>query len=192
MRSEAPRLRAEETLLLIVDVQERLHPAMHAELRASLDQNLARWAQAAQVLGLPVMVTEQYPKGLGPTVPALRAALMPVLGPDFVAHEKLSFDALGDDGIRAALESTGRRSILVAGMEAHICVFQTARAIEASGRRAFVLTDAVASRTRENWSVGLDLMRQAGACLTSTEAALFDLVGIAGTDAFRAVSKLVR
>ncbi len=189
MRSEpAPRLVASDTLLLVVDVQERLHPAMDGELRGAVEANLGRWAEAARLLGLPVVVTEQYPKGLGPTMPWLSAAL----GPSATALPKVSFDALGDPAVRAAIEATGRRSIVVAGMEAHICVFQTARAIEESGRRAFVLADAVASRSRANWEIGLELARRSGAVVTSTEAALFDLVGAAGSDTFKAISKLVR
>lgn len=182
------RLVAADALLLVVDVQERLHPVMHPELRAAVEANLGRWAEAARVLGLPVVVSEQYPKGLGPTATWLTQALGPTVAP----IPKVSFDALGEPAIRAAVEVTGRRSVLVAGMEAHICVFQTVRAIEASGRRAFLLADAVASRTRENWQIGVELARAAGAVVTSTEAALFDMVGAAGTDTFRAISRLIR
>lgn len=187
MRSEL-RLVAQDAVLLVVDVQEKLHPAMHPELRVSLDLNLARWAEAARILGLPVVVSEQYPRGLGPTIAPVLAALGPAVTP----LPKLAFDALAEPALRQALEATGRRSVILAGMEAHICVYQTARAVEASGRRAFVVADAVASRTRENWALGLELARQAGAVVTSTEAALFDMVGVAGTDTFRAISKLVR
>jgi len=175
-----------ETLLLVVDVQERLHPAMHEDLRASVESNLRIWAQAARALGIPVIASEQYPKGLGPTLPWLTEAL------GVTPMPKISFDALGDASIHQAIAATGRKTIIVAGEEAHICVWQTARAIQASGRKALVLKDAIASRTKANWEVGLELIRGSGATITSTEAALFDLLGAGGTDEFKAISKLIR
>ncbi len=180
-------LNEKDTLLLIVDVQERLAPAMHPELYGPLIANLDRFGAARSLLGLEVLVTEQYPKGLGPTVAPVRAAFEGV-----TAHEKIAFSAMGDEGIAKAIESMGRQSVVVAGMETHICVYQTVRDLVDAGFRVHVLSDAVASRSRDNYSIGLALMEKGGAAISSTETVLFDLLGRAGTDAFKAISKLVR
>ncbi len=181
-------LNEKDTLLLVIDVQERLAPAMAPVLYGRLIENMRRFGTARSVLDLPVIVTEQYPKGLGSTVAPIREAL----GDGGPAHEKISFSAMGDEGIAKALESIGRQSIVVAGMETHICVYQTARDLVDAGFRVHVLADAVASRTEDNYSIGLALMQKAGAAISSTETVLFDLLGRAGTDAFRTISKLVR
>ncbi|MCK6550522.1 isochorismatase family protein [Myxococcota bacterium] len=179
-------LRTDDTLLLVVDVQEKLAPAMHESLRPRLFANLERLGKAAALLGLPVILTEQYPKGLGPTIDRVKA--------DFEGHpvfEKLVFDAAKDDGIAKAIATLGRKKIVVAGMETHVCVYQTVRTLAAT-HTVHVLSDAVASRAVENYETGLRLARAAGGIVTSTEVVLFDLLGQAGTDAFRAISRLVR
>ncbi|MBI4817533.1 MAG: isochorismatase family protein [Deltaproteobacteria bacterium] len=176
-----------DAVLLIVDVQERLASAMDPTLGTRAILNLVRLGAARTLLGLPVIITEQYPKGLGPTVADVRSAYG-----DVPAHEKVCFEAVADHPIAAALWDTGRRTVLLTGMETHICVFQTARALCAEGFRVHVLEDAVASRTRDNWEVGLSLCAKAGAVRTSTEVVLFDMIGKAGSDDFRAISKIVK
>src|SRR5688572_26242991 len=172
-------LNQKDTVLLVVDIQERLAPAMDAVLYEMLMENMRRFGAARSVLELPVVITEQYPKGLGPTVPAIREAFEGVR-----ALEKISFSAVGDDGIAKHLASLGRKTVVVAGMETHICVYQTARDLVGAGYRVHVLADGVASRTEDNYSIGLALMEKAGAAISSTETVLFDLLGRAGTDAF--------
>ena len=175
------------TVLLIVDVQERLAPAMHPELYGALIENMRRFGAARSVLDLPVVITEQYPKGLGPTVPSIKSAFegAPIL-------EKISFSAMGDEAVAKQLSTIGRRSVVVAGMETHICVYQTVRDLTEAGFSVHVLADAVSSRTKDNYSIGLALMEKAGAAISSTETVLFDLLGRAGTEAFKTISKLVR
>jgi nicotinamidase-related amidase len=180
-------LNEKDTLLLVVDVQERLAPAMDPELYGPLIANMRRFGAARSVLDLPVLMTEQYPKGLGPTVPPIREAFEGA-----GTLEKLSFSAMRDDGVAKALGESGRKSVVVAGMETHICVYQTARDLVAAGFRVHVLADGVASRTRDNYSIGLALIEKAGAAISSTETVLFDLLGRAGTDAFKAISRIVR
>jgi nicotinamidase-related amidase len=180
-------LRLDLPILLVVDVQERLAPAMHPELYGPLVENLRRFGAARSVLDLPVIATEQYPKGLGPTVEPVRGAFEGV-----VALEKMTFSAFADDAIRQAIEASGRRTVIVSGMETHICVYQTARDLAGAGYGVHVLADAVASRSRQSYEVGLDLIQRAGAVVTTTETVLFDRIGRAGTDAFKLVSKLVR
>jgi nicotinamidase-related amidase len=174
------------TLLLLVDVQERLAPAMPADDLARLLKYGRALLGAARELSLPVLVSEQYPKGLGRTVPELRDLL------PSPALEKLHFSCAADPAFLAAIEETGRRQVLLAGMETHVCVFQTARDLAALGYEVHACADAVASRSAEHRRVGLELIREAGGIVTTAETALFDLLHVAGTPAFRALAPLVR
>lgn len=180
------KVNREDALILVIDVQERLAPAMQPELMGRLVKNLERLGGAQKVLGLPVLVTEQYPKGLGPSIPAVQAAFEGV-----EPMAKTDFSACGDGAVRRAIEATGKRTVLVAGMETHVCVYQTVRDL-VPDHHVHVLSDAVASRTEENHRIGLGLMEKAGALSSSTEVVLFDMLGCAGTDEFKAISKLVK
>ncbi|MBF5041282.1 isochorismatase family protein [Aggregicoccus sp. 17bor-14] len=178
------RLQVDQAALLVVDVQERLCAAME---RDALDRLLARTAAAvegARALGLPVLVTEQYPKGLGPTHSLLKLRLGA-----FTPVEKLDFSAAVPDVLGAL---GARKQVLIAGMETHVCVFQTARALADAGYAPHLLVDAVLSRTAEDRQVGLELCREAGARLSTVEAALFDLLGRAGSPEFKRVSAAVK
>lgn len=184
-----PRLELlpEDTALLIIDFQERLCAAMPAERVAEGARNVARLLTLAGRLDLAVVATEQYPKGLGPTLTEVKAASA-TLAP----HAKTAFSALRDPAAAAALRATGRRTVVVTGMETHICVYQTVRDLLSAGYAVHVPVDAVVSRTAANWQVGLDLCRAAGAVLTSTETVLFDLVKVGQGDVFKEVSRLVK
>lgn len=189
MRSEParPALLAAHAALLVVDLQERLMPAMEPALAARLQRNVGVWLEAAPLLGLPIVVSEQYPKGLGATVDWVRARLPAEVTP----LAKVRFDALGDDAIRAAVAATGRTQLVVVGVETHVCVLQTARSAAARGS-AWVVADACASRTAENHAFGLAQAARVGAEVVSTELALFELLGGADHPAFRAVSRAVK
>jgi len=179
-----PRLIREDAQLLVVDIQERLCAAMPED---SLNRMLGRTRaliEGAKVLGLPIHVTEQYPKGLGHTVPSLMGLLAGVK-----PVEKIEFTGCVS-GIASALG--GRKQVLVAGMEAHICVFQTVRDLAERGLSPVLCADAVLSRSEVDLRVGLDLCRQAGAFVTTVESALFDLLGRAGTPEFKAISAAVK
>jgi nicotinamidase-related amidase len=186
MRSEDLALEPTSSVLFVVDVQEKLAPAMNADLYHQLLQNLERLARGADLLGVPVVVSEQYPKGLGHTVPSVRDALSKA-----AVLPKMTFDAVQDGAIAEKIRELARPNIVVAGMETHICVYQTVRSL-AKDHHVQVLRDAVASRTIDNYEVGLDLARAAGAVITSTETVLFDWLGRAGTEEFKAISKLIR
>ncbi len=172
--------------LLVVDVQERLASAMPKAALADLEKNAAVLIRAARRLGLPVVATEQYPKGLGRTVPALRELL-----PD-APMEKLEFSCAAAEPVARHIAASGRKQAIVAGMEAHVCVFQTVRDLLADGFSVFLAQDAVVSRTDANRAVGLRLCEKAGATLTSTEAVLFDLLGVAGTPEFKELAPLIK
>jgi nicotinamidase-related amidase len=136
-----------------------------------------------------VIASEQYPKGLGPTVPALGEKLG-TMGVRPLA--KMTFDACSDLAIARAFSDVAPRSVVVTGMEAHVCVFQTARELLRRGYDTHVVADAVTSRREENRRLGLALCERAGALVTTTETVAFDLLGEAGTDAFKSVSKLLK
>ena len=181
------------TALLVVDVQERLCLAM-PDRGESCIAACARLLEGMRLLGVPVMVTEQYPKGLGPTAPVLRDVLA-TFDPPVPVFEKLAFGACGNPAFASAIDArvdAGLRAIVVCGMEAHVCVYQSVRALAARGLRVHVALDAVTSRDPRNVEIARGLWSAAGAIVTSTETVLFDLMGCAGTDTFKAVSRIVK
>jgi nicotinamidase-related amidase len=184
----ALRLTPEDTVLMVVDVQARLCAVMPAEALDRLQTNLGHLLCLAHRLEVPVVVTEQYPKGLGPTLDALSAQLPP----DAQVLEKTHFSALAEPTVARALEALGRSTILLTGMEAHICVFQTARDLLGAGYRVQVAADAVTSRTEANRQAGLTLCQLAGAVPTVTEAAVFDLLGEGRGPIFKEISRRLR
>ena len=183
------RLTPSTSVLVVVDVQERLAAAMPKEAMDRLVANAGILLEAARILSVPVLATEQYPKGLGPTIAPVAEKLR-ALGVEPI--EKLSFDACGEPRFSRALSLASPRAAIVVGMEAHVCVFQTARELARRGYATYVVADAVASRTEENRAAGLALAERAGAVVTVTESVAFDWLGDASSEAFKAVSKLVR
>jgi nicotinamidase-related amidase len=182
--------------LLVVDIQERLVPAMSEEIAGKVVRNTSILIDAAARLGLPIVVSQQYPKGLGATLPAIEAAIGAALAatPGAAIHrfDKLEFSAAAAPAFGALAGTLGRDQWIVTGMEAHVCVYQTARDLAVRGAAVHVVADAVCSRTKANWRLGLGLAERAGAIATSTEVCVFDLLGRAGTDEFRALSKAIR
>ena len=176
--------------LLVVDIQDRLLPAMPADDAARMVRNAVILIQAADQLGLPIVASQQYPRGLGPTVAAIEAALAVAR----LVHrfDKLEFSTAAAPPFAALASSLGRDQWIVCGMETHVCVYQTARDLVARGWAVHVCADAVCSRTPLNWELGLGLMQRAGAIVSSAEACVFDLLGRAGSDEFRALSKVLK
>jgi nicotinamidase-related amidase len=186
MPAPKPKLDRANAVLVVVDIQSRLTPAMPPDTLARVLKYTRALLGAAKELGLPVLATEQYPKGLGPLVPEIRELLpSPPL-------EKVHFSCGADPAFAAALEATRRRQVIVCGMETHVCVFQTVRDLVAKGYEVHVCADAVSSRTEEHRRVGLELCREAGAVVSLAETAIFDLLHRAATDEFKKVSPLVR
>jgi nicotinamidase-related amidase len=175
------------TALAIIDVQERLAPAMNAAHMKQAVANIGRLLTAAKLLSLPTLVSEQYPEGLGPTVGAIAEHLG-----DTPRVAKMEFDALKNAEFAALLTAAKPKAVILAGIEAHICVVQTAASLLTRGYDVWVARDAVASRTEANMEAGLTLMHDAGAKLAPTETILFWLLERAGTPEFKTVSKLVR
>lgn len=174
------------TLLLVIDFQEKLCNAMNQDILSTYTKNISILLEAAHELGIPVFATEQYPAGLGGTIPELKEKL------PIAALEKLSFSCCGDSAIMERIESYGKKSIVVTGMETHVCVLQTVLDLIEKGYQVHVVSDAVLSRNKKNWRIGLELMSSAGAIVTSAETVLFQLLKTAGTPEFKKLSKLVR
>lgn len=183
------RLVPSATALLVVDLQEKLAAAMPEAMMAEVVKNAGILLETAEALGVRVVASEQYPKGLGPTLTSVASKLGEM---GVTPLSKMAFDACSELTIARALADSGVKNVVVIGMEAHVCVFQTARELVKRGYATYVVADAVASRRDENRRIGLSLCERAGAIVTSTETVAFDLLEHAGTGAFKTVSKLVR
>ena len=180
--------------LFVVDIQERLVPSMPEEVAGKVVRNTSILIDAAARLGLPIVVSQQYPKGLGATVPGIEEALAAAAGAGAAVHrfDKLEFSAAAAPAFAALAPALARDQWIVAGMETHVCVYQTARDLALRGLAVHVAADAVCSRAKANWRIGLELITRAGAVPTSTEVCVFDLLGRAGSDEFRALSRAIR
>ena len=181
----AHRLKRATAALVVVDIQERLLPAIFE--RERVVQNAVRLIQGAAALSVPLFVTEQYPKGLGATVPEVASAVA-----GFAPISKLAFSACRAAGFVAALKGKKVSDVLLCGIEAHVCVSQTCLDLLSDGFRVFVVSDATSSRTPENYRIGVERMRSAGAVVVSTEMALFELLERAGTEEFKQILALVK
>lgn len=176
------RLDAAGAALLVIDLQEKLLPAMH-EAEACLAA-ASKLIAAADVLAVPVLATEQYPAGLGPTCSSIRSLLS-----NRAPHEKLCFTACVDP-VMAQLQA--RTQVIITGIEAHVCVQQSVLDLLRSGFGVWVCADGVTSRRPLDKQVALERMRQAGAVVTTAESAIFELLGRAGTDQFKQILKIVK
>ncbi len=175
--------------LLVIDIQEKLAPAVLAP--EQVIENTGKLLSAAQRLGVPVTVSEQYPRGLGRTVPQLRDAL----GNTAVVHEKLAFSCLRAPELAnrlASLRAEGRHQVIVAGMEAHVCVGQTALDLQAHGYAVFAAADAVSSRKRSSLDLALARMRHAGIQTVDSEMVMFEWLEAAGSEDFKALQPLLK
>ncbi|MDD4911535.1 MAG: hydrolase [Sideroxydans sp.] len=173
--------------LVVIDVQEKLCAAMDQSVLAQLTKNAGILLESAAELGVPVIFTEQYVKGLGPTLNELRSR-----APAAPAIEKMSFSCCGNEAFIKHLKDSDRTQIIIAGMETHVCVLQTVIDLLAEGFDVHVVKDAVMSRSNDNRQTAMEAMTLAGAIPTSTESVVFQLLRVAGTDSFKKLSKLVK
>jgi nicotinamidase-related amidase len=173
----------EDTVLLVVDVQEKLMPLIRGARR--ITWNLRRLLDGAAAVGLKALATEQYPQGLGSTVPELAGRLGEI-------PSKATFSCGGCEPFVSQLIELGASKVMVSGIEAHVCVQQTVLDLLASGYRVYVPVDAVGSRYAIDFETGLKRMESAGATLTTTESALFEWCQVSGTPTFKKISALVR
>jgi isochorismate hydrolase len=178
-------LRKDDTILVIVDIQTKLLNVMFEKER--LVSSCRKLIQAAKLLEIPMVMTEQYPKGMGPTDPEIAKTLQ-----DKVAIEKLSFSCCGVDDFNRKIAGLGKKQILVIGIEAHVCILQTVHDLLHQGCFVYVPYDAVSSRKEGDYRNALDRMRQASAVIGSVESAVFELLEKAGTCIFKKVSRLIK
>jgi nicotinamidase-related amidase len=176
--------------LLVVDMQERLAAAMPEVILAQTVRNTAVLIETARRMWLPIVVSQQYPKGLGATLPAIEEALRDA--PTLHRFDKMAFSAADTPQFGALASKLGRDQWIVTGMEAHVCVYQSARGLVERGYQVHVAADAIASRTKDNYKVGRKLLGQTGAVVTSTEVVVFDLLGTASDVEFKAISRLIK
>jgi nicotinamidase-related amidase len=172
-----------DTALLVIDVQERLLPKIQGA--AAVERNVAFLIDGARLVDMPVLATEQYPKGLGPTVSSLASRLPP-------RGEKIDFSCCAVPAVTEGLERGGRPKVVLAGIETHVCVMQTGLDLLAANYRVFVPVDAVGSRYVIDHEFGLRRLERAGAILTTSEACVFEWVGGSGHPQFKKVSALVQ
>lgn len=177
-------LSAGDSILVCIDFQERLMPRI-ANAKFIVER-AALAIKAFKALGIPIVVTEQYPKGLGRTVPELRS----IQGVEPI--EKIHFNCFEEEGFRRAIEGFGRRRLLMAGVETHICVAQTALEAIRRGFEVHILEDATSSRSELDREIGLRRMERAGAIPSSVEMAIYEVLGRAGTPEFKEILKLVK
>lgn len=175
----------EKSVLLVIDVQEKLVPLMHE--KDTLLKNIQILIQAAQALDIPILWSEQLPEKIGQTIESIRR-LMPVQKPIV----KKSFGCCGEPNFTKALGALYRKQIIVTGIETHVCVYQTVAQLLGSSYKVQVVSDAVSSRTPENKEIGLARMRSEGGVITSTEMILFELLKTADHGQFRNVLELIR
>jgi nicotinamidase-related amidase len=180
-------LDAADSVLVVIDVQERLCKAMDEQVLARLTANTGILLESAVELQVPMLATEQYVKGLGETLAELKEKMAgaPRL-------EKMTFSCCGCNDFVEQVRATGRRQIVVTGMESHVCVLQTVLELLDAGYVVHLVQDAVMSRSEQNKLAALGMMQQAGAVITCTESVLFQWLKAAGTDSFKKLSKLVK
>ena len=178
-------LKNENTILVIIDMQEKLARIMH-ELERTV-KNMQTLICGIQVFNIPIIMTEQYPQGLGKTIPEI-SQLLPEIRP----IPKVHFSCCDNEDFIKALQATRRKQVLLSGIECHVCVYQTAVDLINANYEVHVVSDAVTTRIPENKSIGLNLMNSRGAVLTSTETVLFELLKIARGEQFKEISRIIR
>lgn len=177
------RIAKEDSLVLVVDVQEKLVPHMYDQEAAVA--KMTTLVRGAKTLDIPVIAARQYPQGLGDIVMPLRLQLSEI-------HDKMTFSCCGDASFMDAIRSKGKKNVIVIGVETHVCVLQTAIDLKAAGFAVIVAADAVASRFQRDYEIALKRMEQEGILLTTTESVLFELCRQAGSETFKTISKLVK
>ena len=175
----------DEAVLVIVDIQEKLAAVMKE--RQKVIDNVLHLIEIARLLNIPIILNEQYPKGLGHTVSEIKESLN-----SYQPVEKLTFSCCGQPDFLKSLASAGRKKVILCGMETHVCVLQTCIGLLSEGYEVHVVKDAICSRTKDNFVTGIEFMRDAGAVITCTETALFQLLEKAGTEEFKVISKRIK
>jgi isochorismate hydrolase len=181
------RIEREEAVLIIIDVQDVLMKKMNQEVGKNVIQNIRTLLTFAKEMAIPILMTEQYPKGLGKTVPEIKMELGSIL-----PIEKVSFSCCGVETFNEKLNRLGRKQVILSGIETHVCMLQTAADLIQKGYEIHVVADAICSRRKLDWEIGLRWMEKRGAMISTTEIIAFQLLKEAGTEEFRGLSKLLK
>jgi isochorismate hydrolase len=181
------QLDRDEAVLVIVDVQDALMKQMDQEVGKRVIRNIQTLLAFAKEMAIPILITEQYPKGLGKTVPEIKTELGSIL-----PIEKLSFSCCGVETFNEKLNQPGRKQVILTGIETHVCVLQTADDLMRKGYAVHVVADAICSRRKLDWEIGLRWMEKKGAMTSTTEIIAFRLLKEAGTKEFRRLSKFLK
>ena len=178
-------LNSQEAALVIIDIQEKLAAVM--KYKDQVVDNCLHLIELAKILQIPLLLTEQYPRGLGTTIPEIQEVLT-----DYAPFEKTAFDCCREAGFLEKVASLGRKTLILTGMETHVCVLQTALGLMKEGYAVQVVQDAVCSRSKKNFKIGIEFMRDSGTVITGTETVLFQLLERAGTEPFKIISKRIK
>ncbi len=178
---------ADDMLLLSVDIQERLFPSMEENSQKRILEGIELMGLVSSIFEIPVLITEQYPKGLGSTLPGVEEHL-----PGATILDKTTFDCMKNEGIRKHVRSSGKKTILLAGMETHVCVYQTAVSLLNEGYRVIPVTDALSSRREMHWQWALKSLSEKGCDPMPAETVAFYLLEQSGTPEFKRVSALLK
>nr|MDO8080513.1 hydrolase [Candidatus Freyarchaeota archaeon] len=183
--SKSRLLTRENTTLLIIDVQEKLYAVM--QNKEKMAENILKLIDFAKIVRLPIILTEQYPKGLGRTIKQIKDKI-----PEIMPIEKTAFSCFGGKGFKEQLEKNKISTLIITGIESHVCVNQTALEARDYDIRVCVISDAISSRTLENWQVGLERMRDNGVIISSTEMLIYELLKDAQTREFKESQSLLK
>jgi len=176
-----------DSMLLVIDIQEKLLKAMKDDEKEKIIRNSIILSKTAKELTMPIIASEQYKKGLGETIASVSDAIgdAPIL-------EKMHFDCCKDDSINSSLSSLNKNTVVICGIESHVCVLQTALNLMNQGKNVVIAYDAVASRRKADWQTAMDTLREAGAVIYPTESIVFMLLEVAGTPQFKAIAPLIK
>jgi nicotinamidase-related amidase len=177
----------EEAVLIIIDVQDALIRNMNQEVGKNVIRNIRTLLAFAKKMDIPILITEQYPKGLGKTVPEIKIEIESIL-----PIEKVSFSCCGVETFNDQLSQLGRKRVILTGIETHVCVLQTTGDLIQKGYEVHAVADAICSRRKLDWEIGLRWMEKRGAMISTTEIIAFQLLKEAGTEEFRELSKLLK
>ncbi|MEM2431080.1 MAG: hydrolase [Candidatus Bathyarchaeia archaeon] len=175
----------EEAALIIIDVQEKLFPLVYE--RDKILDNIRKLIRFAKIIGIPIILTEQYPRGLGSTIPEVKELI-----PEIQPIEKVEFSCFGSEKFKALLRDLNVKALIITGIETHICIAQTSIEGLSNGYKSCVVIDATSSRNPEDKSAALERMIQSGVIIASTEMIIYELLKTAGTREFREVLKLIK
>jgi isochorismate hydrolase len=181
------RIEREEAVLIVIDVQEVLMKQMDPEMGKQVTQNIKILLNFAKEMAIPILITEQYPKGLGRTIPEIKNELGPNL-----PIEKVTFSCCGVETFNEGLGRLKRNQVILIGIETHVCVLQTATDLIQKDYEVYVVADAVCSRKKLDWEIGLRWLEKRGAMIPTTEIIAFQLLKEAGTEEFKRLSKFLK